>query len=509
MSSNIQVEYLIKGGNMKKTIVVFLFVLVGLRGIGQRLVLPGDYPDPSVVKIGDTYWATATTSNWAPAYPLLKSKDLINWETVGHVFNELPAWADYYFWAPEIVYENGKTYIYYSAHKRGGNLCIGIASADRPEGPYRDHGPIICQEVGSIDAYPIRDENGKLHMIWKEDANSVGKPTPIWIQELNEERTALIGEKTLMFKNDVRWEANLVEGISIDKHGDYFYAFYAAAACCGRECSYANGIARSKKLLGPWEKYEKNPILIGNEKWKCPGHGTPIEKDEKKYFMYHAYDKKDDVYVGRQGLIMQYEFTPDGWVKFIPEENTTAPTVHDAKEDFNGRRLTNSWQWSVFQKPNYEVKRGTLRLTALPEGGGAFLAQKTLSSFYSATASIKQRRSDAAPGLAAIGDEKNIVSAVIRNNQVQVLQLKDGKETIMYTTAIRPSRNSMLRMDVSNGKDISFSYSADGKNFTIINSTPVDGFYLPPWDRAVRVGLISKGNTSQKAVFDKFVIDNR
>ncbi len=40
------------------------------------------------------------------------------------------------------------------------------------------------------------------------------------------------------------------------------------------------------------------------------------------------------------GLIMQYEFTPDGWVKFIPEENTTAPTVHDAKEDFNGRRIT-------------------------------------------------------------------------------------------------------------------------------------------------------------------------
>ena len=43
----------------------------------QTLVLPGDFPDPSVVKIGDDYWASATTSNWAPAYPLLKSKDLL------------------------------------------------------------------------------------------------------------------------------------------------------------------------------------------------------------------------------------------------------------------------------------------------------------------------------------------------------------------------------------------------------------------------------------------------
>ena len=127
----------------------------------QQLVLPGDHPDPSVVKIGDTYWASATTSNWMPVYPLYKSEDLVNWKISGNVFNTLPAWADYYFWAPEITYENGKVYMYYSAHKKGGNLCLGVASADKPEGPYKDHGTLICQEVGSIDAFPMRDEKGK------------------------------------------------------------------------------------------------------------------------------------------------------------------------------------------------------------------------------------------------------------------------------------------------------------------------------------------------------------
>lgn len=183
---------------MRCLTTLFLSAFIIGRLHAQQLVLPGDYPDPSVVKIGDTYWASASTSNWFPAYPLLKSKDLIRWETTGNIFNTMPDWIDYYFWAPEITYENGKVYIYYTAHKKGGNLCVGAASADHPEGPYKDHGPLICQEVGSIDAFPMRDEAGKLYLIWKEDGNSVGKPTPIWAQEMNEERTALRGEKRIV-----------------------------------------------------------------------------------------------------------------------------------------------------------------------------------------------------------------------------------------------------------------------------------------------------------------------
>src|SRR5687768_11917975 len=272
----------------------------------QTLVLPGDFPDPSVTKSGSSYWATATTSNWAPLFPLLESKDLIQWELKGHVFTELPQWADYYFWAPEISFENGKYYVYYSAHKRGGNLCIAVASADNPEGPYTDHGPLMCQEAGSIDAWPMRDKNGKLYLIWKEDGNSVKLPTPIWAMEMDESRKKLIGEKKELFRNDAKWEGNLVEGVSMIRHGDYFYAFYAGAGCCGRACSYGIGVARSKDLLGPWEKYAGNPLIATTEEWKCPGHGTPVAKDDKFYFLYHAYDKESNVYAGRQGVLSEF-----------------------------------------------------------------------------------------------------------------------------------------------------------------------------------------------------------
>ena len=200
---------------IKHVFAILVFTIATYVSKAQQLVLPGDNADPSVVKIGKHYWASSTTSNWFPAFPLYKSRDLKHWKQKGYVFNQLPAWADYYFWAPEVTYDNGRVYVYYAAHKKGGNLCVGVASADKPEGPYKDHGPLICQEVGSIDAFPIRDDRGKLYLIWKEDANSVGKPTPIWAQEMNEERTALLGEKKELFRNDQKWEGNLVEGVSM------------------------------------------------------------------------------------------------------------------------------------------------------------------------------------------------------------------------------------------------------------------------------------------------------
>ncbi len=64
-------------------------------------------------------------------------------------------------------------------------------------------------------------------------------------------------------------------------------------------------------------------------------------------------------------------------------------------------------------------------------------------------------------------------------------------------------------MQVKNGKDLTFFYSLDGKNFQQLNVTPVDGSFLPPWDRSLRVGLIAKGDTDQKVSFDNFQLNNK
>jgi xylan 1,4-beta-xylosidase len=475
----------------------------------QKLVMPGDHPDPSVVKIGDEYWASATTSNWFPAFPLMKSKDLVKWKTKGYVFDTMPRWADYYFWAPEVSYENGKVYVYYAAHKKDGNLCIAVASADKPEGPYKDHGPLMCQEVGSIDAFPMRDENGKLYMIWKEDGNSVKKATPIWAQQMNEERTQLIGEKKFLFQNDQPWEKNLVEGTSMIRHGDYFYAFYAAAGCCGSGCDYVTGVARSNNLLGPWEKYDKNPLLKNNDNWICPGHGTPVQKDGKNYFLYHGYNKQTNAFTGREGLLVEFRFTNDNWIEFVDEPTNTAVEKQDFTDKFKGKRVDDAWQWSVFQNPVKVVKKGMLHLGSLPEPSGVFMGYKTLSGNYTATTVVNTRETSGAAGLAAIGDQKNIITVSYQNGKMAVVEVKRGKETELASKTIAAGKKVKLRLQATEGRFFTFSYSTNGKEFVTLNEQPVNGTFLPPWDRAVRVGLVSKGSADQLAVFDEFKLDNK
>ncbi len=493
---------------MKYYFTCIVFVILALQTRAQQLVMRGDHADPSVVKIGDAYWASATTSNWLPAYPLLQSKDLVNWNTQGYVFTVPPTWADYYFWAPEITYENGKVYIYYAAHKKRGNLCLAVASADKPEGPYTDHGPIMCQDAGSIDAFPMRDENGKLYIIWKEDGNSVNKPTPIWAQEMNETRTALVGEKKELFRNDKPWEGNLVEGVSMIKKGDYYYAFYAGAGCCGSKCNYQTGIARSKTLLGPWEKYNSNPILADDRDWKCPGHGTPIEKEGRYYFLYHAYDKETDVYTGREGLLIEFRFTPDGWIEFVRDTAADVPAL-DIKEDFSGAQLSHGWQWSVFQPAQFTQNNGRLELMAAPTPSGAYLGTITTSGNYTASVEVDGKNSTAAAGLALVGDDKNTVSAVITNGLVQVVQLKNGKELVLSQLPVQRHKKHKLQMTVAGGKEISFFYGRKGKALKMINPMPADGSFLPPWDRSLRVGLVAKGDYNRKVIFDNFQLSNQ
>jgi beta-xylosidase len=490
---------------MKNKLLLSFAIAVTCAVHAQQLVMPGDHPDPSVVKIGDTYWASATSSNWFPAYPLMKSNDLLTWNTVGYVFNQLPAWADYYFWAPEITYDKGRVYVYYAAHKKNGNLCIGVASADRPEGPYRDHGALVCQEVGSIDAFPMRDENGKLYLIWKEDGNSVGKPTPIWAQEMNEERTSLVGEKKELFRNNVPWEGNLVEGVSIIRHQQYYYAFYAAAGCCGRACTYGTGIARAKNLLGPWEKYAKNPVLTNDNTWQCPGHGTPIEKNGKHYLLYHAYKKGPDVYTGRQGLLIEFEFTADGWIQFFKNETANISQQKSvSKDEFNTKTLSTNWQWSVFQQPKYQLKRGCLELEANASLQTAYLGQKQPTGYYDAVVVVNTERSTAGGGIGIIGDDANQMNAIFENDSLRLMILKEGKEAVAES---RPFKGKTLHIRMSAGAEgVSFHYGENEKTLNELNPRPMDPSFLPPWDRGLRIGVVVRGRAGSKGVFERFLI---
>lgn len=485
-------------------------------------VLPGDFADPAVVRVGDDYWATATSSEWAPLFPLLHSKNLVDWEIKGHVFpNKLPDWAEAHFWAPEIAYEDGKYYIYYTAKKKGGNLCVGVASATAPTGPYTDHGPLVCQEAGSIDGFPIRDEKGDLHLIWKEDGNSVGEPTPMWGQRMNEERTQLLGEKFELFRNEPgTWEGGLVEGAFLLRKGDYFYTFYSGDACCGRGCTYGVGVARAKNLKGPWEKYNKNPIMKQNETWKCAGHGSVVTDPQGNYyFMYHAYSTDGNVYTGREGLLDRIYWGDEGWPYFSDEapsataaapHQENAPDQLEVREEFKGGELGQSWQWPV-DKPSLSYRLtpeqdGQIVLQTSPDKIGNLLAQRTTTPNYTVTTAVDKSKlqEGTMAGLAAIGDQENATGISVGKDSLVLWAVKENKRSTIVQVPSPKAAQVQLRLVTQNGDQMKFYWSADGNTWNELNQQAFDASYLPPWDRAVRVGLTAKGPANATAAFNWF-----
>jgi xylan 1,4-beta-xylosidase len=484
--------------------------------------IAGDYPDPSVIRVGRDYWATATTSEWAPEFPLLRSRDLVNWQVTGAVFHKRPSWSDGNYWAPEIAEYRGRYYVYYVGHKKGGSLCVAVASASRPQGPYTDHGPLVCQDAGSIDAMPVTDENGQRYLTWKEDGNSRKLPTPIWAQRLSNDGTKLIGEKRELIRNDSPWEAQLVEGPFILKRGGWFYMFYSGNACCGRECNYALGVARSRNLLGPWEKNPQNPILKGNDTWKCPGHGS-IVTDAKglDFLLYHAYRAKDFVYVGRQALLDEIKWDASGWPTINggngPSERADSPLGtpkgaddHFFVDQFDGPRLGPGWQWPQSNEPIITLARkpvSHLVLAPTREHAnnplGAVVARSTTKGDYMAQALMdtKGMKAGALAGLAAYGDGDNALGVAFGNGKLVVWRREKNEHKTIATTAAPASRRLYLRMTARQGHFYRFAFSTDAKNWNDLGEE-INGNYLPPWDRGVRIALTCGGTVGASARFE-------
>ncbi|WP_339875645.1 glycoside hydrolase family 43 protein [uncultured Algoriphagus sp.] len=479
-------------------------------------VLEGDRPDPTVVKIGKSYYASATSNEWAPLFPIFKSDDLVNWELVNYVFPDgAPDWAKNNFWAPELSYdaEQNKIYAYYTARDKESNrLSVAVASADSPEGSFKDHGPLVAQEYGSIDAFETRDENGKLYVLWKEDGNSKGQKTPIWAQEVNEERTKLIGEKHELFHNDQDWEGGLVEGIAIFRKNGYFYATYSARGCCEITCDYVTGVARSKTLLGPWEKYDMNPVIKDNENWKCPGHGTVVEKDGELWLLNHAYNQEGSVYVGRQGVLQKVEWTADEWPVFANDEKYERSKASLEFTDNFKKRLDPIWQWRVTQDIQYETGKKGLRLQASEENEtlGTLLVQGTKSLDYQYEATVIPD-GKAAAGLAVIGGANNGFGAPpagmgisVKGNQLILWETINQKTTEIAAVTIPVNEQVKLILNMEDGYKMTTSAIVDGETIQVGETQDVK--HLVPWGMGFRLGLVAKGPTDSFAHFKEVKI---
>ncbi|MDN3588294.1 glycoside hydrolase family 43 protein [Pedobacter aquatilis] len=467
-------------------------------------VISGDFADPSIIKAMDTYFAIGTSSEWAPHFPVYASSDLMNWKQTGYVFDKAPEWTSGSFWAPEYYYQKGTYFIYYTARRKKDNIsCIGVATSKFPDKGFTDHGVIIEHGMEAIDGFVFVD-NGIKYITYK--AYGLDKrPIEILGVKLSDDGLKIEGETFSMMKDDA---GKGLEGQSFMKVGDYYYMFYSAGGCCGIQCDYNVGVARSKSFKGPYEKYTQNPILAENESWKCSGHGTFVKTEQgKNYYLYHAYNKETTVFAGRQGMLAELTWPEKkGWPKF--KEISGSNTSKDGSFNFNDKTPDKSWQWDFRNSiPKISQENGKLNLSgsiAASNLAGIVLTIRPTSAIFEATTTVSNSN-NALKGISYYGDAGAAIGVGITGNQVQFWKVQNKQKTILASQTINKAENVELKLKVATNLEVTTFYKEGQEDWKILNSeVKVNVNFLPQWDRSPRIGLNFNGKPEEVASFTNF-----
>ena len=491
--------------------VIFLFtfpcMLLAQRNDGA--VIPGDFADPSIIRVDNKYFAVGTSSEWAPHFPIYQSADLKTWRQTGYVFNKTPEWASGSFWAPEYYKIKDTYYIYYTARRKTDNTSyIGVATSSYPDRGFTDHGIIVSFGKEAIDAFVFRD-NGQLYITFKAYGLD-NRPIELLGCKLSADGLKLEGEPFPLLKDEQRLG---MEGQSILKKGEYYYLFFSSGDCCGLKCGYDVRVARAKKITGPYEVYSGNPILSEDAKWKCMGHGTFVKGQKNKdLYLHHAYNKQSAVFTGRQGLFSELVWPQkQGWPSF-KTERISGDTVPDIREAFKSQYIAKFWQWDFrHSSPNLKQQNGIFYLSGSVIGDnktGIVLTARPVSGSFVMTTTVRNHNA-AIKGLTFYGDANIAIGIGAQNNDIILWQVKDDKFSTLARSAVDDKLPVEIKLELLNDRTCKFYYRQGDTGWkSLIYNKSIDLDLLPQWDRSPRAGLHFKGDDTQNAQFSDFTITN-
>ncbi len=402
-----------------KRIVTPLVLIICLEIFGQSVpknfknpILPGFYPDPSICRVGDTYYMVNSSFEWYPGLPIHKSKDLVNWEKIGHGLHRIDqiVYKDGLknsngIFAPTIRYHKGTFYIITTMVGQKGNF---ILTAKNPAGPWSD--PIWIKDAPGIDPSLFWDDDDRCYYTGAGIIDNSGNKWPgkngIWMQEINPDTGVLLGEKkqlTYGHASNARW----AEGPHLYKiNGEYLLLIGEG----GTGEYHAVTVFNSTALWGPYIPNHANPIMTHRHLGKThligqTGHADLVETQTGDWWSVLLAKRqiKGFVTLARETFLAKVEmtkqesgvtpiFNPGIGLLQKQQERPNLPWTPVPKlkerDDFDGENLNLEWNFLRTPRFNwYSQNDGQMVIQLRPEKitelvNPSFIAKRTHNFNY-------------------------------------------------------------------------------------------------------------------------------
>ena len=471
----------------------------------QNPMLWADVPDPDVIRVGDTYYLVSTTMHLMPGAPIMTSKDLKNWETVGYIFDRLTDSPKYDLlngtvygrgqWATSLKYHNGKFYALLAPNERGAMGDTYIFSAEKAEGPWT----IVSRMRHFHDCSLFFDDDGRVYVIY-----GTGE-----MMELKPDLSDVIeGTHQQLFQREED-EKGILEGSRMIKHnGKYYLLMISHVYAPGkhrREVCY-----RADNIRGPYEKQVILESEFGGFSYEA--QGTIVDTPDGDWIGIIFQDRGG---VGRVLTVMPCRWV-NGW-PILGDENgkvpeTVRPLVNGQpataivkSDDFSSDKLGLHWQWNhnpIDEAWSLKERPGFLRLKTNRVVSNLYLAPNTLTQRMegptcSGTIAIdisKMKDGDCA-GLAAFNSDtgalvikkkgKNLVLEMVEMSVTLTdldKEVTNVEEKVIESIPLNAQLSTLnaqlfLRIDADfrpvngHGRDAAnFYYSIDGSQWTQIGT---------------------------------------
>lgn len=456
-------------------------------------VVWADVPDPDVIRVGDYFYMVSTTMHLMPGAPVMRSKDLVNWETVSYLFDELHETSKYDMeggtvygrgqWATSIRYHDGKFYALFSPNDVPYRSFV--YTTDDPAKGWTLH----SRMKHFHDASLFFDDDGRVYVFYGTGQVTELEPDLSGVKEGGLNITLQVRDEE---------EKGLLEGSRVIKHDGKYYLLMISWPNGGkrRQLCY-----RADKIDG---RYEKKVILCDNfAGFPYVGQGTIVDDAEGNWYGVIFQDRGG---VGRVLTLSPCRWI-DGW-PMLGDENGRVPEVMEVpvkggpviplvvSDEFDGDKLKMEWQWNhnpVDEAWTLKEHKGFLRLKTNKIVQNLYEARNTLTQRMEGPEcsgriglDVKGMKDGDRAGFAAFNGHSGILTVekdgkdlfLVMTEEVVSLTDKEKKVTGVERkecarVKLPRTKNVYLRIDADFRlkRDIAvFYYSLDGEEWTKIGS---------------------------------------